>query len=140
MIFILIWCIFPFTWNVSNRTLLVNIYMLSDVDFVDDCIYIMWMMMTWWIVCVNICIVVESYVHAFMTCGDKFYIQLRWLWCAVGIMGDGLDVVDDVAWVLVVIILDVRCECDWLDTYWWCCELVCNCWMLYGSSIYRSCY
>jgi len=66
---------------------LVNTHMLSDVEFVDDCIYIMWMVMTWWIVCVSICIVVESYVHAVMTDGDRFYIQLRWLWCAVGIMG-----------------------------------------------------
>jgi len=61
--------------------------MLNDGDFVGDCIYAKWMVMTWWIVCVNICIVVESYVHAFMTDGDGFYIQLRWLWCAVGIMG-----------------------------------------------------
>jgi len=65
----------------------VNAYMLSDDDFVDDCIYAKWMVMMWWIVCVNICIVVESYVHASMTDGDRFYIQLRWLWCAVGIMG-----------------------------------------------------
>jgi len=28
------------------------------------------------IVCVNICIVVESYVHAFMTDGDRFYIHI----------------------------------------------------------------
>jgi len=27
-------------------------------------------------VCVNICIVVESYVHAFMTDGDGFYINI----------------------------------------------------------------
>jgi len=27
-------------------------------------------------VCVNICIVVESYVHAFMTDGDGFYIHI----------------------------------------------------------------
>jgi hypothetical protein len=29
------------------------------------------------ICCMNICIVVESYVHTFMTDGGRFYIQLR---------------------------------------------------------------
>ena len=65
---------------------LVNTYMLNDGDFVGDFIYAKWMVMMWWTVCVNICIFVESYVHAFMTNSDRFYIQLRWLWCAVGIM------------------------------------------------------
>ena len=30
----------------------------------------------WWWVCVNICIVVESYVHAYMIDGDEFYIHI----------------------------------------------------------------
>jgi len=105
MIFILVWSISSFTWNMRNRMLflnyimklmMMNTCMLIDcaivgeyvyVKFVEDCIYNMWMVMTWWTVCVNICIVVESYVHAFMTDGDRLYIQLRWLWCVVGIMG-----------------------------------------------------
>jgi len=31
-----------------------------------------WWITCWWIICVNICIVVESYVHAYMTDGDGF--------------------------------------------------------------------
>jgi hypothetical protein len=33
---------------------------------------------------------VASYVHAFMTDGGGFYIQLMWLWCFCCIMGDDL--------------------------------------------------
>jgi hypothetical protein len=74
------------------------------VNIVGDCIYVKW----WWIIveCIytscwwcrgefvvwTYAFVVESYVHAFMTDGDRFYIQLRWLWCFCCIMGDDLEV------------------------------------------------
>jgi len=59
----------------------VTAYISSVDDLVSDCIYAKWMVMMWWIVCVNICIVVKSYVHAYMTDGDRFYIQnVRRVW------------------------------------------------------------
>jgi hypothetical protein len=59
----------------------VTAYMSSVGDFVGDCIYAKWMVIMRWIVCVNICIVVESYAHAYMTDGDGFYIQnVRRVW------------------------------------------------------------
>ena len=79
----------------------VNAYMLSDGDFVGDCIYAKWIVMMWWIVCVNICIVVESYVQAYMTDGDGFYIQIvRRVWnltydVQLASWGDSLGVVGD---------------------------------------------
>jgi hypothetical protein len=62
--------------------------------------------------------VFESYVHAFMTDGGGFYIQLRWLWCFCCIMGDDLEEIwyhmhiwvelgaYHIAWVLMVV-------CEW---------------------------
>ena len=55
--------------------------------------YIQVLVMLRWFVCVNICIVVESYVHAFMTDGVRFYIQLRWLRWFCCIEGDNLEVI-----------------------------------------------
>ena len=50
MMFIIVWCIFPLTWNVGNRMLLfnyveklillVNTYMLIDCDIVGEYIYV----------------------------------------------------------------------------------------------------
>jgi hypothetical protein len=67
-----------------------QLYVDWIMNVVGDCIYVMW----WWIVVDYIHInfwwcwgdlyvwtyafVVESYVHAFMTDGGGFYIQLRW--------------------------------------------------------------
>jgi hypothetical protein len=53
------------------------IYMLSGGKLLLFA-YIQVLVVLRWFVCVNICIVVESYVHAFMTDGGGFYIQLRW--------------------------------------------------------------
>jgi hypothetical protein len=57
--------------------LLVTVYMLCGGELLMIA-YIQILVMLRWIVCVNICIVVESYVHAYMTDGGGFYIQLRW--------------------------------------------------------------
>ena len=71
--------------------LLVIVYMLSGGELLLIA-YIQVLVMLRWIVCVNICIVVESYVHAYMTDGGGFYIQLRWLRCFCCIKGDDLEV------------------------------------------------
>jgi len=81
-----------------------QLYVDWIVNVVGDCIYAKW----WWIVvdCIytncwwwcgdlfvwTYAFVVESYVHAFMTDGGGFYIQLTWLWCFCCIMGDDLEV------------------------------------------------
>jgi hypothetical protein len=72
--------------------LLVIVYMLGGGELLLIA-YIQVLVMMGWFVCVNICIVVESYVHAFMTDGGGFYIQLRWLRCFCCIEGDDLEVV-----------------------------------------------
>jgi hypothetical protein len=71
---------------------LVIVYMLSGGELLSIA-YIQVLVMLRWFVCVNICIVVESYVHAFMTDGGGFYIQLRWLRCFCCIEGDNLEVI-----------------------------------------------
>jgi hypothetical protein len=72
--------------------LLVIVYMLSGGELLLIT-HIQVLVMLMWLVCVNICIVVESYVHAFMTDGGGFYIQLSWLQCFCCIGGDDLEVI-----------------------------------------------
>jgi hypothetical protein len=60
--------------------LLVNACMQNDGDDVENCL------------CEHM-YCVESYVHAFMTDGGGFYIQLRWLRCFCCIEADDLEVI-----------------------------------------------
>jgi len=102
MIFILIWCIFFFTWimrscmlvlNYVKKLMLVNAYMLIDWDVVGDCIYVKWwlivgeyiyakwMVMMWWIVCVNICIVVSHmFMHTWLMVTNVYIQNVRRVW------------------------------------------------------------
>jgi hypothetical protein len=60
-----LWILLVIVYMSSGGELLSIAYILNIGD--DEVI----------IVCVNICIVVESYVQTFMTDGGGFYIQLR---------------------------------------------------------------
>jgi len=98
--------------DVRNRMLLLNTYMLTDCAIVGEYIYVDWWWCCWWLhiyyvngddvvncLCEHICIVVESYVYAYMTDGDrclypkcktcvKSYIQY---FCCIE--GDDLEVI-----------------------------------------------
>jgi hypothetical protein len=156
-------CLMNPLWIVwYNYVKLIDVYMWQlyvdwIVNVVGDCIYVKW----WWIVvdCIytkcwwwcgdlfvwTYAFVVESYVHAFMTDGGGFYIQLRWLWCFCCIMGDDLEETwyhmhicveyrrisySHESWLLHRM-MNVGDKCIWhIHILWWL-ELLCGC--LYGN-------
>ena len=89
---IMVWCIFSFTWIVGNYMKLLNCdkfpliaikYMSIDGVIVIECIYV-----KWWVdvgeLLLNMCMLCRMFMHSYLW---DIYIQLRWLWCAVWIMG-----------------------------------------------------
>jgi len=69
-------CRWIITWYICSWLLTCWIYACKMLKLkCGDCMYNIWDDY-WWRLCVNICIIVESYVHAFMTDDDEFYIHI----------------------------------------------------------------
>jgi len=87
------WCNYVTTLCCVILMLLVIVYVLIGdellmIAYIHVLVMVRWLLFVW-----TYAFVVESYVHAFMTDGGGFYIQLRWVRCFCCIEGDDLKVI-----------------------------------------------
>jgi hypothetical protein len=96
-----LWMLLVIVYMSSGGELLLNTYILNNWWWCGE--LFMW----------TYAFVVESYVHAFMTDGGGFYIQLRWLWCFCCIMGDDLEE----TWYHMHICVEYRRISSWHESW-----------------------